>query len=473
MRIQPFIQAYVLAISSILETEVTVVDEHLTRVGGVGPYADQSGRQIGHAAFFRQILESGKPGLIHDVRASTACAACALREDCPELADLAYPIFLEGRVAGLISVVAFREHERERLLRDRSKLEEFLKYMSALLESKILTERSRASLERQIREAVSTGNSADNTLFIGNDPQILDILKLTEKISRSESTVLISGESGTGKDMLAKMIHANSPRSGRLMITVNCGAIPDSLVESELFGYEEGAFTGARRHGRTGRFELADNSTLFLDEVSEMPLPAQTKLLRVLQERAVERLGSNAPIPVNVRVICATNRNLEDMVAQGRFREDLYYRLKVIPITMPPLRQRPGDIAPLCRHFIARYNRMLKKSIQGLDPGAQRLFAGYDWPGNVRELRNIIEYLANTLEGESIRAEDLPEQFFVRAKNAACARTLDEMMDEYERHLFARLLKKRPAASDRSDLARQLGISRATLYRKLAAHKLL
>ncbi len=469
MLIQSFIQAYVLAVASIVEAEVTVVDSQLTRVGGTGLYADQSGTQIAHTSFFEQILKTGQPGLMHDIHESKACAACALRDECPELADLAYPIFLDGRVEGLISFVAFQKHEQERLLRNQHKLAEFLKYMSLLIESKIMTERSRANLEQQIRAVITTGRSVDNSRLIGDDPQIREILNLVDKISHSDSTVLISGESGTGKDVLAKMIHAAGPRGDKLMITVNCGAIPDNLVESELFGYEEGAFTGARRQGHVGKFELADNSTLFLDEVSEMPLSAQTKLLRVLQERAVERLGGKGSIPTNVRVICATNRNLEEMVARGDFREDLYYRLKVIPITMPPLRRRPGDIPLLCRHFITRYNQMLKKNIRGLDPEAERLFASYDWPGNVRELRNIIEYLANIVDEGHIRAEDLPEQFFARAAKDVSGRTLEAMLHEYEKHLLNRLLKQHPS---KDDLARQLGISRATLYRKLAAHRL-
>ena len=472
MHIQPFLQAYALAIGSILEAAVTVVDKDLKRLSGTGPFADRVGEHIAHGAFFQQVLQRGEPGVVSHVSGSDVCEGCPRRDSCEELANVAYPIFLDGQVKGLISIAAFTEQEKIRLLRDSYKLGEFLKYMSMLIESKISTERSRESLEQQLQEVIASDRYLVNSPFVSTDPELRRILDLVGKLSASSSTVLISGESGTGKEVLAKVIHEHSPRRDKLMISVNCGAIPESLMESELFGYDEGAFTGARRSGHVGKFELADNSTIFLDEISEMPYSSQVKLLRVLQEQVVERLGGKKPVPINVRVICATNKNLEELVEQKLFRQDLYYRLNVIPITMPPLRNRKSDIEPLVKYWLDYYNQQLHKNIKGIDDEVRRIFLKYSWPGNVRELRNIVEYLVNILDGPTIRAQDLPERFFMMLEPESGARTLAEMKKEYERQLLHRLLKKNPGGTDKERLAQQLGISRASLYRKLAEHNL-
>ena len=470
--IQPFLQAYALAISSILEAAVTVVDKDLKRVSGTGPFADSVGEHIAQGAFFQQVLQRGEPGVVSHIREEDVCGDCLRRDSCKELANVAYPIFLDDQVKGLLSIVAFTEHEKSRLLRDRHKLGEFLKYMSMLIESKISTERSCESLEQQIQEVIAGDQYLVTSPFVSTDPEIRRILNLVGKLSTSSSTVLISGESGTGKEVLAKVIHDHSPRRDKLMISVNCGAIPESLMESELFGYDEGAFTGARRSGHVGKFELADNSTVFLDEVSEIPYSSQVKLLRVLQEQVVERLGGKKPVPINVRVICATNKKLEELVEQKLFRQDLYYRLNVIPITMPPLRRRKSDIEPLVKYWLEYYNKLLHKNIKGIDEEVRRIFLKYSWPGNVRELRNVVEYLVNILDGTAIRAQDLPEQFFMTLEPESGMRTLAEMKKEYERQLLGRLLKKKPGGMDKERLAQQLGISRASLYRKLAEHNL-
>ncbi|MEG0091016.1 MAG: sigma 54-interacting transcriptional regulator, partial [Oscillospiraceae bacterium] len=285
-------------------------------------------------------------------------------------------------------------------------------------------------------------------------------------------TVLLTGESGTGKEILAKLIHAQSDRGDRLMISINCGAIPENLVESELFGYEDGAFTGAKKGGSMGKFELADHSTLFLDEVGEMPMHAQTKLLRVLQEQAVERIGGKKPIPVDVRILCATNKNLMEMVENGTFRRDLYYRLNVIPINIPPLRERRGDILALCQRFIAEYNAKLKKEIVGIDQDAQELLCAYDWPGNVRELKNVIEYLINVVEGSKIKMSDLPNSLLANNITISPNRTLDDIVSDYERMILKKLLSRADTLQKKQELAKQLGISRATLYRKLSEYNL-
>jgi len=470
MKIQPFIQAYVQAIASILETDVTIVDQNMVRVAATGDYEKEIGNTVSHGSFFYRILTTGECGIIKDVKKEFTCATCKKRGECKELANLAYPIFQNKVVVGVIAIIAFREKQRECLLRDRNKLEEFLKYMSVLIESKIGTTEANDKLEQQIQEIRTTDG---NIVFIGKSPEMEKAVKMGKKVAKSDSTIFIRGESGTGKEVMAKMIHGLSARGSRLMISINCAAIPENLVESELFGYEEGAFTGAKKKGSIGKFELADKSTIFLDEIGDMPLHIQTKLLRVLQENKVERIGGKKPIPIDIRVICATNQNIEEMVADGRFREDLYYRLNIIPIEMPPLRKRREDIEELIHHFIKYYNHKLNKSISDISKEAQMALYQYAWPGNVRELKNIIEYLENIVEGDEVRLADLPDHIVFKAKDMNSNWSLEKMMEEYEKRILTKLIKKNSTLGEKNQLAKSLEVSRATLYRKLGKYNLL
>jgi formate hydrogenlyase transcriptional activator len=226
--------------------------------------------------------------------------------------------------------------------------------------------------------------------IVGNSPALLDVLRKVETVAPTDSTVLVLGETGCGKELIARAIHNHSKRKSRPLVKVNCGAIPTGLVESELFGHMKGAFTGALER-RTGRFELADGGTLFLDEVSELPLDTQVKLLRVLQEHEFEPLGSSRTVKVNVRIIAASNRDLEKAVQEGRFRADLFYRLYVLPMTLPPLRQRRSDIALLTHFFVERFSRQFGKNITGVAQDTMEVLSDYAWPGNIRELQNVIE----------------------------------------------------------------------------------
>jgi transcriptional regulator with PAS, ATPase and Fis domain len=291
--------------------------------------------------------------------------------------------------------------------------------------------------------------------------------------ARGDSTVLITGESGTGKEMFAKAIHYSGPRSGHPFVTVNCGAIPENLLESELFGYEKGAFTGASEKGKIGKFEMADKGTIFLDEIGDMPAHLQVKILHVLQNMKFERVGGNKSIVVDVRVIAATNRNLEEMIKEGGFREDLYYRLSVIPIDIPPLRDRREDISLFMEHFLRKYNTYMNRRLKGFSQEVRDLYMSYEWPGNVRELENAIEYSTNMAFGEIIGLEDVP----LRLKKAEEALpktpesplTLSDQVKEFEREIILKKFKKYGTSGDAKELvARELGLSRATLYRKLA-----
>ena len=246
--------------------------------------------------------------------------------------------------------------------------------------------------------------------FIGRSPPIRTVLAMVEKVAQSSSSVILVGETGTGKELLAGAIHYSSPRSRNAFVRVNCATLPDTLLESELFGHERGAFTGAEKM-RVGRFEQGNGGTVFLDEIADVTLPTQAKLLRVLQEHEFERLGSNRTIRVDVRIISATNKNLDAEIADARFREDLYYRLNVVTIKIPPLRERVGDVELLSEYFLHRFGQTLNKKIHKIDPAAMRLLKGYHWPGNIRELENTMERAVLMTESETITPDDLSLPF--------------------------------------------------------------
>ncbi|HIJ60869.1 MAG TPA: sigma-54-dependent Fis family transcriptional regulator [Nitrospirae bacterium] len=253
----------------------------------------------------------------------------------------------------------------------------------------------------------SQSENTQITPIVGSSKAIKEIYEIISRVLNTDSTVLILGESGTGKELIAKTIHYGGQRANKPFIHVNCAAIPSELLESELFGYEKGAFTGAF-NSRLGKFEMAKSGTILLDEIGDMPPQLQAKILRVLQERSFERIGGMKTITVDVRIIAATNKNLQDIVAQGKFREDLFYRLNVIPITMPPLRNRTEDIPELCEYFIEKFNKKFNKTV-GISNSVYQYFKNYSWPGNVRELENLIERLFVLKEDNMIIPSDLPE----------------------------------------------------------------
>jgi DNA-binding NtrC family response regulator len=314
--------------------------------------------------------------------------------------------------------------------------------------------------------------------IVGTSEAITRVFDIIKKVADTDSTVLLLGESGTGKELIAKAIHYNSHRRQAPLIPVNCAAIPEELLESELFGHERGAFTHAVRT-RIGRFEQANGGTIFLDEIADMSPSLQVKILRVLQDRAFERIGGVKTIRVDIRVVAATNQNLEDMVAQGRFREDLFYRLNVIPIRIPPLRERTSDIPLLTSHFLQEFSRKKKKPLKRLSPGAMELLLRYPWPGNVRELENLMERLVILCEGEVVKVSDLPDRFRPEAPAAAAPETLDfpeqgvhlvSAVQEFERALILRALEKCQWVKSRA--AQFLHLNRTTLIEKMKKQKI-
>ena len=317
-------------------------------------------------------------------------------------------------------------------------------------------------------------NSTTGTLvkdFIFYSDSMKKLFERINKISKNPSTVLITGESGTGKEIIARTIHMNSNRVNQPFIAINCGAIPEALLESEFFGYIKGSFTGADPRGKIGKFELANGGTLFLDEIGDMPLYMQIKLLRVLQERSIVRIGSNQLIDVDVRIIAATNQNLEHLVESGEFKKDLYYRLNVVPIEVPPLRKRTGDIFIFAEHFAEKYAVLFKKNFNSISSEVLDIFEKYSWPGNVRELENTIEYMINLMGNNGILSYNHLPQKLLTNKSAEVfqERTLKSM----EIEMISDLLKKYGDSTEsKKQIAKILGIGIATLYRKIEQYNL-
>ncbi len=354
-----------------------------------------------------------------------------------------------------------------------------------------------AELKIIIGKAVRTSKLAGNRILgapedgrfgmIGSTDAMHEIFEIIEKVADSPTTVLITGESGTGKELISRALHTESIRAKKPFIRINCAAIPKDLIESELFGYEKGAFTGAVG-SKPGRFELAHEGTLFLDEIGEIPLEMQVKLLRALQEQEFERVGGIRTIKVDVRLIAATNQNLETAISEGRFREDLYYRLNVVPIRMPPLRERKNDISQIAEHIMGKYNERLKKDVSGIEQTAMAALMAYDWPGNIRELENVFERMMLFSSGEQLTMADVPPEL-LSAERRAVATAIDsatasasaqgvgplkELVKEttvrVEREVIVKALKETGGNVTRA--AQMLQISRKSLQNKMKEYEL-
>jgi DNA-binding NtrC family response regulator len=325
-------------------------------------------------------------------------------------------------------------------------------------------EHRRLTMEnRELKTQIKQKYSFDN--IVGQNRHLLDVFDLIQTSAQSKATILLTGESGTGKELVAKAIHYNSPRKDKPFIRVNCAALQDNLIESELFGHEKGAFTGAIRQNR-GRFELANGGTLLLDEISEMPLQLQTKLLRVLQESEFERVGSGVPVKVDVRIIATSNRNLPDEIKNGKFREDLYYRLNVIAIEVPPLRARKDDIPLLADHFIGKYNEEDGRQIEGISEKVLNILNSYPWPGNIRELENLIHRAVVTCKESILTHKDFPN-YLALGPNAVMSDMLSEPITIYEgeKILIFKALERH--SGNRTKAADELGITTRTMRNKM------
>ncbi|MDE8564571.1 MULTISPECIES: sigma-54-dependent Fis family transcriptional regulator [Anoxybacillus] len=380
-----------------------------------------------------------------------------------EIADLHYikgnymianriPIVVDGRVIGAVGTVIFRDTNE-------------WKRMNSHIKSLLL------QLQTYFQEWTEN-NGAKYTLtdLISCSKQMEELKEKVKRIADSDISVLIRGESGTGKELFAHSIHQLSSRSQKPFVKVNCGAIPEHLLESELFGYEEGAFTGAKKGGKKGKFQLADGGTIFLDEIGDLPLHMQVKLLRVLQEKEMEPIGSIKTVSVDVRIIAATNRPLEKMVEEKRFREDLYYRINVIPFVIPPLRERPGDIEMLAYHFMKKIAKRSGKRVNAISAEVMKLLRQHVWPGNIRELENVMEVAVHFANGETITVDALPEYLKANSSYQMKGKTLKELLEETEKAAIQQSLQR--CGRDKQKAAKELGISKSAMYEKIKKYGL-
>lgn len=439
--IQDFVQAYVENLSEVLGLDVTVLDENGVRIGGTGAYQAFIGQLAPQGSFFERVLKTGNPGIILDTKKNASeCAKCKFVTQCKELATIGFPVFKAHRPVGVIGLIGFSQQQKEIIMHQADKLVQYLQHTSILLENKLLLaemgERyapaTQAACEVQEKETIHQQREGFDQI-VGSHFLIQKAINQAKKVVNSPSTVLLRGASGTGKERFARAIHQESMRRNQPFVVVNCAAIPETLLESELFGYMPGAFTGAKRDGQAGKFEQANGGTLFLDEIGDLPLALQPKLLRVLQEREVQRLGSHVSIPLDVRVIAATHRPLEQKVREGTFREDLYYRINVIPIQLPSLAERKEDLPLLLETFLGKYNERLGKHIKGFDPDVMHVLMNYSWPGNVRELENVVEYMVNMAERVILSVHDLPPHMSSHKQQAFSSFAQDERGDHIDR----------------------------------------
>jgi len=341
---------------------------------------------------------------------------------------------------------------------------------NGVIEGAVISVKDIKQIKKLVKEATVSEIETHLSQIIGDSPKMKALKAMALHVAPSKATLLIQGESGTGKELLARAIHQSSKRKGNAFIAINCGAIPENLLESELFGYEEGSFTGARRGGKLGKFELAHNGSIFLDEIGDMPLHLQVKILRVLQERRVERVGGTRSIPIDVRIIAATHRDLDDMVKTGEFREDLYYRLNVIPLTIPPLRERLEDVPILVQYYLDYYSTVTDRSVSGITQETIDILANYQWPGNVRELGNVVEYCVTMVAGGEITSDILPQR--IKTVNNPESQNSSLNLKLLEREVIMKALTLVDNEGHKGDAAKLLGISRATLYRKIKEYQI-
>ena len=472
--------------SSALNLDIEFIDRNLRRVACtgfarplVGCYLTPHG-VLNHSLYLqrerRTIIQS--PG--NDER----CSRCTRFHNCPWMASVHASIWVNNEPVGIFGLTATNETQAEFLSSHIAEMTQFTDSLAELLSGYMQFQISAKTMTRILAPSRQAFPSTDPfPRILSADPSFLLFKEKAAKLARYSSTVLLTGETGTGKELFSRGIHDLSLRSTGPFVAINCGAIPEHLIESELFGYKKGAFTGANSD-RQGRFLAASHGTLFLDEVENMPLYLQQKLLRVLETHEIEPLGSSRPIPVDLRIIAATNRPLHELVRQGTFREDLFHRLNVISLKIPPLRERGNDVLFLSGHMIEKYNQTFQKQVRGLSEEVQSLFLYYPWKGNVRELQNTLEYAVCMCDGDQICLQDLPEYLLAAARRIIPgvfpaipvpegsgptlapplpedARQIKEALDEFGWHEEGRL-----------KAAAELGISRSTLYRKIKKYDL-
>jgi PAS domain S-box-containing protein len=389
------------------------------------------------------------------------CTGCVIHGDGP--GEKWCKLFQEGMVKAKKCLITHKDHRSVSVVKNAT----VLRGPDGRIIGAVETLTDISDFVRQQEEIMAlrkTLDLSDNYFgILGKSAPMQRLFEMIESVAQSDAPVIINGQSGTGKEMVARAIHWASPRQDKPFIKVSCAALNENLLETELFGHVKGAYTGADR-SRVGRFEAAHGGSIFLDEIGDIPPATQVKLLRVLEEKEIERVGDHTPIPVDVRIITATNKNLEDLVARGAFREDLYFRIHVFPITIPPLRERPEDIPIIIQHFVEQNHATSGKKIAGLSPEAIDRLTSYTWPGNVRELRNAIEYALVLCPGGEIGAHHLPHKI---APTSDCPPPA-EPQEARERDELVQVLRQ--VGGNQSAAARQLGVSRVTVWKRMKKH---
>lgn len=417
-----------------------------------------------------EVVQSGKSIVIKDIGKDPKFLnkTGIRREKNQQMAFLCSPIIINNKIMGTLSI-----HKVHSNIEDFSPEEKFLNIVGALIAKSVSTRRRQIEEIEELRkenQRLRGGRNFKPDNIIGNSSLMRDIYELIERVSPTNSTIIIRGESGVGKELIAEAIHNNSPRKSKPFIKINCSALPENLIESELFGYEKGSFTGAST-SHAGRFEMANQGTIFLDEIGEMPLSSQVKLLRVLQQRQVERIGGNKTIDVDVRIITATNRNLEEMMKENLFREDLYYRINVFPIYVPALKERCSDIPILIDHFIAKLNKQNQTNIKRITSSALDMLMVYSWPGNIRELENVIERAMILSIDNVIHSYNLPPTLQTGvSSNTVNKGTLRNVMEKVEKQLLLDTLILTQGNITKS--AEHLGVTRRVLGLLINKHKI-
>ncbi len=488
------LQRLVRILTRLTGIDLFIINAEYVCVAGSGSYETAVGCTSPRDTAIGYSLASGRPTLVADPGAHDACSKCSQRLTCRDVANYTAPIAVRDRVVAAVQAVAFDADQCASLENKAADLAE------AITLFLVQTCEADARLLSALAGAHDETDSAGLARLVGESTAIRALKDDIIRCAPLDSTVLLQGESGTGKELAAQAIHDLSPRAAGPFVAVNCGAIPESIIESELFGYVSGTFTGAQRGGKPGLFEHADGGTLFLDEIAELPLPLQVKLLRVLQERKVMRLGGRKEHAFDVRIIAAANVNVADQARKGLFRQDLYYRLSVIPLRVPALREREGDVDLLVYHFARVYARRRGEPLPPVDPGLMDRFRSYSWPGNVRELKNFVEYGVNFRKGNSLDLATLAGRFDVAEdlrpfgdgihqcetnlicpgnqasfpKEATTANTPDDTLPPTEQEqLHQSLMRYGATLEGKRRVAEELGISLATLYRKIKRYGLL
>ncbi|MFJ8235645.1 sigma-54 interaction domain-containing protein [Ureibacillus sp. NPDC094379] len=451
------VQSIINVFGDLLQIEIAFFTPKGEIFSATDEYRKRKGKQV-HLPFFQNQYSDSfqyvqKPGKMN------MCKGCRFQNNCPSKVEILMNLVKDNRNFGYLTFVSFTEEGEKILFSEQKKYQ----YWLARLGELIIDVQSKMGLFIALEK-----NNEKNTKYVlGDSPHFQFLKAKLNNIANSSSSIVITGETGTGKSLLAKHIHSNSISHKGKFVEINCASIPESLFESELFGYDEGAFTGAKRKGKPGFFEIADKGTLFLDEITELPLHLQAKLLTVLQDGLVYRVGAIEPKKVNVRIIAATNRPLEEMVEKGEFRSDLYYRLNVIPLTLPPLRQRKNELAYLIPILLEKIQHKTGKFINDFSEDFLEELKCHYWPGNIRELENVLEFSMVMENSLQLTKSSLPSYLLQKEKVKSLGENSSVLKNIEMEVIYEKLAEYGNDSAGKERVAEELGISKRTLYRKL------